>query len=128
MMRAFNFRDLNAFTPSKKLNTQIKILILAFKVQKCQNMQRINAIEIDIALSIWVSQDNFSMRNSEVYVQGKEFAGCFHASCSSFMSYLQFMSFSISFYNLHPCYVLGFLTLGNERIWFELNVLKFKNI
>ena len=46
-------------------------------------MQRINAIETDIALSVWVSQDNFSMRNSEVDEQLKEFAGCFHVSCSS---------------------------------------------
>ena len=49
-------------------------------------MQRINAIETDIALSVWVSQDNFSMRNSEVDEQLKDFAGCFHVSCSSFMS------------------------------------------
>ena len=49
-------------------------------------MQRINDIEIDIALSVWVSQDNFSMGNTEVYVQEKEFAGCFHISCSSLMS------------------------------------------
>ena len=49
-------------------------------------MQRINAIETDIVLSVWVSQDNFSMGNSEVDEQLKEFAGCFHVSCSSFMS------------------------------------------
>ena len=75
-------------------------------------MQRINAIETDIALSVLVSQDNFSMRNSEVSVQLKEFAGCFHVmfpvqvSCLS----LQFLSFSKSFYNLHPCFMcLAFL-------------------
>ena len=54
--------------PQKVKCADQQILILAFKVQKCRNMQRINTIETDVALSVWVSQDNFSMRNGDVYV------------------------------------------------------------